>query len=257
MIALKGHIIYMIKKNHKIIPSMKHVFAVCTLCNEYVSGGHTSFNTKNNTKGVASFVYYNLLQNPKQKIKADLITVIERDYYREELDVIYKNQKKFHPELKNRNLYEQAIQLLYPNNTNHQKTIKDLDFNHLIKEDILFYQRDLKSKKSLIADCVYEKENYERTDEKTGKKYKNPLKAIHKANPLYQEFRLWQFIKRLKIVKKEDVVNEEIKINLDVTAQLLKSELKQELYSFLNDKENVTEKDILGFLNKKHKDDTE
>ncbi|MBW1619638.1 type II CRISPR RNA-guided endonuclease Cas9 [Empedobacter falsenii] len=214
----------------------------------------TSFNTKNNTKGVASFVYYNLLQNPKQKIKADLITVIERDYYREELDVIYKNQEQFHPELKNRELYEQAIQLLYPNNISHQKTIKELDFNHLIKEDILMYQRDLKSKKSLIADCVYEKENYERADEKTGKKYKNSLKAIHKANPLYQEFRLWQFIKRLKIIKKEDIINNEIKINLDVTSQLLTNELKEELYAFLNDKESVTEKDILGFLNKKYKD---
>jgi CRISPR-associated endonuclease Csn1 len=214
----------------------------------------TSFNTKNNTKGIASFVYYNLLQNPKQKIKADLITVIERDYYRDELDVIYKNQEQFHPELKNRNLYEKAIHLLYPNNTNHQKTIKELDFNYLLKDDILLYQRDLKSKKSLIADCVYEKENFERTDEKTGEKYKKSLKAIHKANPLYQEFRLWQFIKRLKIIKKEDIVSEQIKINLDVSSQLLTSELKEELYSFLNDKESVTEKDILGFLNKKYKD---
>lgn len=214
----------------------------------------TSFNTKNNTKGVASFVYYNLLQNPKQKIKADLITVIERDYYREELDIIYKNQEQFHPELKNRNLYEQAIQLLYPNNNSHQKTIKELDFNYLVKEDVLLYQRDLKSKKSLIADCVYEKENYERTDEKTGKKYKNPLKAIHKANPLYQEFRLWQFIKRLKIIKKEDIVNDEIKINVDVTNQLLTKQIKEELYAFLNDKESVIEKDILTFLSKKHKD---
>lgn len=214
----------------------------------------TSFNTKNNTKGVASFVYYNLLQNPKQKIKADLITVIERDYYREELDIIYKNQEQFHPELKNRKLYEQAIQLLYPNNNSHQKKIKELDFNYLIKEDILLYQRDLKSKKYLIADCIYEKENYERTDEKTGKKYKNPLKAIHKANPVYQEFRLWQFIKRLKIIKKEEIINTEIKINLDVTNQLLTKEIKEELYAFLNDKESVTEKDILTFLNKRYKD---
>lgn len=213
----------------------------------------TSFNTKNNTKGVASFVYYNLLQNPKQKIKGDLITVIEREYYREELDVIYKNQEKFHPELKNRNLYEQAINILYPNNISHRNTIKELDFNHLIKEDILLFQRDLKSKKSLIADCVYEKENFERTDEKTGKKYKNPLKAIHKANPLYQEFRLWQFIKRLKIIKREDLIDDEIKINLDVTTQLLTREIKEELYAYLNDRESITESDILGFLNKKNK----
>ncbi len=214
----------------------------------------TSFNIKNNTKGIASFVYYNLLQNPKQKVNGDLITVIERDYYRDELNEIYINQEKFHPELSNRVLYEQAIQLLYPNNNNHQKTIQELNFNYLIKEDILLYQRDLKSKKSLIADCVYEKENYERTDEKTGKKYKKPLKAIHKFNPLYQEFRLWQFIKRLKIIKKEEILNDEININVDVTTQLLTNQIKEELFTFLNDKESITEKDILTFVSKTHKD---
>lgn len=215
-----------------------------------------AFNTKNNTKGIASFVYYNLLQNPKQKIKADLITVIERDYYRDELDIIFKNQEKFHPELdrlKNRDLYDKAIQLLYPNNSNQQKAIKELDFNYLIKEDILLYQRELKSKKALIADCVYEKENFERVDNKTGKKYKKPLKAIHKANPLYQEFRIWQFIKKLKIIKKEDIINGEIKINIDVSDQFLTNKIKEELYTFLRDKESVTEKDILSFLHKIHK----
>lgn len=213
----------------------------------------TSFNAKNNTKGVASFVYYNLLQNPKQKIKGDLITVIEREYYREELDIIYKNQEKFHPELRkeNRAIYEQAIQLLYPNNVSHQKTIKELDFNHLISEDILMYQRDLKSKKSLIANCAYEKENYTRTDEKTGKTFQNALKAIHKSNPIYQEFRLWQFIKRLKVIKKIDSSGN---VNVDVSSQLLTNDIKEELYEFLNDKESVREKDLLGFINKKHKD---
>ncbi len=211
----------------------------------------TSFNAKHNTKGIASFVYYNLLQNPNQKIKGDLITVIEREYYREELDVIYRNQEKFHPELKNINLYEQAIQLLYTNNNSHQKTIKELDFNHLIKEDILMYQRDLKSKKSLIANCVYEKENFERKDEKTSKIFKNSLKAIHKANPIYQEFRLWQFVKRLKIIKKSDTSGN---VNVDVTSHLLSNEIKEELFDYLNDKEFATEKDILGFVNKKHKD---
>lgn len=214
----------------------------------------TSFNAKNKTLGVASFIYYNLLQNPKQKIKGDLVTVIERDYYEKELNRIYEHQKQFHPELNNRALYEQAIQLLYPNNSNHQRNIKELDFNYLIKDDILLYQRDLKSKKSLISDCAYEKENYERTDEKSGKKYKNPLKAIHKFNPLFQEFRLWQFVKRLKIIQKEFVKDEEIKINVDVTSDFLTPEIKVELFEYLNDKEFATEKNILDFLQKKNKD---
>jgi CRISPR-associated endonuclease Csn1 len=216
----------------------------------------TSFNTKNNTRGVASFIYYNLLKNPKKKIKGDLVTVIERDYYRDELDMIFKNQEKFHPELRkeSKDLYEQAIKLLYPSNINHQRDIRELNFNHLIKEDILLFQRDLKSKKSLIASCVYEKENFERTDQKSAKKFKMPLKAIHKFNPLYQEFRLWQFIKRLKIFQKEVVVDEQININVDVTRQLLTNSVKEDFYDYLNDREFVTEKDVLGFLNRKFKE---
>ena len=213
----------------------------------------TNFNVKNNTKGVASFIYYNLLQNPKQKIKGDLVTVIERDYYRDELDAIYKNQEKFHPELQNRELYEQAITLLYPNNLNHQKTIRELDFNYLIKEDVLLYQRDLKSKKSLIADCVYESRSYK--DTTTGEYITTPLKAIHKYNPLYQEYRLWQFIKRLKVIKQKDVINDEIRINIDVTNQYIKdTEIKEKLFEYLNDKDYVTEKNIINFISKAYND---
>lgn len=215
----------------------------------------TSFNAKNNTVGVASFVYYNLLQNPKQKIKGDLVTVIERDYYREELDRIFKNQEKFHPELKNRTLYEQAIKLLYPNNISHQKTIKEFDFNYLIKEDILMYQRDLKSKKSLIADCAYEIRKYK--DVENQKFVDVPIKAIHKFNPLFQEFRLWQFIKRLKIIKKQDFIDDEIRLNIDVTGQFLCTvEIKEKLFEYLNDKDFVTEKNILDFLSKAYNDKT-
>ncbi|MDR1896504.1 MAG: hypothetical protein LBR10_06920 [Prevotellaceae bacterium] len=212
-----------------------------------------SFNTKHGTKGVAPFIYYNLLQNPIRKIKGDLVTVIERNFYQEELDAIYEKQKQYHPELKNRELYQQAIELLYPNNENHRKTIASLDFEDLIGGDILFYQRELKSKKSLIADCEYEKENYERIDPKTGQKYKKPLKAIHKFNPLYQEFRLWQFIKRLKIIKLEEIVNGEILLNQDVTKQLLTNDIKEKLFEVLNNKGSITQKQLLEQLGKLRK----
>lgn len=211
-----------------------------------------SFNTKNGTIGVAPFIYYNLLQNPNQKIKNGLVTVIERKFYEEELEAIYNSQEKYHPELKNRDLYKQAIELLYPNNENHRKVLSNLEFKELIGADILFYQRDLKSKKSLISDCEYETENHVFIDTKTGREYKRPLKAIHKSNPLYQEFRLWQFIKRLKIYKLEETVNGEILLNQDVSPQLLTFKIKEELFDFLNNKENITQTQLLKHLGKLH-----
>ncbi|MDR2122075.1 MAG: hypothetical protein LBP34_03025 [Flavobacteriaceae bacterium] len=215
-----------------------------------------AFNTEHGTIGLAPFIYHNLLQNPNQKIKADLVTVIERDFYEEELKAIYESQEKFHPELKNKELYKQAIELLYPNNGAHRSTLANLSFKDLIGVDILFYQRDLKSKKALIADCEYEEENFEQVNLKTGKKYKKALKAIHTANPLYQEFRLWQIIKNLKIIKLEDITNDEIVLNQDVSKTLLSPEIKEKVFEFLNNKKEVTQSQLLKKLSEFHNDKT-
>lgn len=215
----------------------------------------SSFNTKNKTVGVASYIYSELLKNPNQKIKRDLITVIERKYYREELENIFGCQKQFHSELSNVERYLKAINLLYPNNKNHRNILESylnsdevLPFSKLITDDVILYQRDLKSKKSLIANCVYEKENYTKIDRKTGNEYQDYLKGIHKANPLYQEFRIWQFIKRLKIIQLERNVNNEILINQDVSETILKNGVKEKLFEYLNNREFITQSVLLKHL---------
>jgi CRISPR-associated endonuclease Csn1 len=215
----------------------------------------SSFNTKNKTVGVASYIYNELLKNPNQKIKGDLITVIERKYYREELEKIFDCQKQFHNELENKELYQKAIHLLYPNNENHRKKLENysysdkiLPFSKLITDDVILYQRDLKSKKSLITNCVYEKQNFSKIDKKTEKEYKEPLKAIHKANPLYQEFRIWQFIKRLKIIQLEGNLNNEVIINQDVSDTKLTKKVKITLFEYLNNRESVTQKQLFAHL---------
>jgi len=215
----------------------------------------SSFNTKNKTVGVASYVYNELLKNPEQKIKGDLITVIERKYYREELEKIIECQKEFHSELEDVELYKKAINLLYPHNDNHRKKLETylgsdnvLPFSKLISDDIILYQRDLKSKKSLITDCVYEKENYKKIDKKSGKEFQEPLKAIHKANPLYQEFRIWQFIKRLKIFQLETTEDEIVLLNQDVSKSIFTNEVKEKLFEFLNNREHITQSVLLKHL---------
>ncbi len=215
----------------------------------------SSFNTKNNTVGVASYIYNSLLDNPNQKIKGDLITVIERKYYREELEQIFDCQKEFHSELEDKELYLKAIHLLYPNNENHRKLLekysntKDiLPFSKLITDDVILYQRDLKSKKSLISNCAYEKQNFSKIDKKTNKEFREPLKAIHKANPIYQEFRIWQFIKRLKVIELEGILNDEVIINQDVSDAILTKEVKINLFEYLNNRESVTQKQLFAHL---------
>lgn len=212
-----------------------------------------SYTTKHEKTGVSSFIYSELLKNPKIKLKGSggLVTVIDREIYREELKRIIETQQKYHPnELDNPKLFKKAVQLLYPKNENRQQILQKTEINHLITEDILLYQRDLKSKKSEIANCRYEWSReimaFNKVKDKNEKK-KIYLKAIHKSNPYYQEFRVWDLIKRIKILKINDTNNQgELIKNIDVTEEKIKS--KESLFEYLNDKANINEYELLKFL---------
>lgn len=121
-----------------------------------------------NTSGkkVGTYIYDTLLQAPDQKIRGKLIRTIERKYYKEELYQILTTQEKFHPELQDKNLLQACIEDLYPSNEAHRNTISKYSMSKLLVEDVIFYQRPLKSKKSLISDCPYEEHTY--VDKETG-----------------------------------------------------------------------------------------
>lgn len=204
-----------------------------------------AFNSDNRTLGVSTYIYDSILRNPAQKIKAGLVESIERDYYKQEFRAIINCQKQYHPELRDEQNYINALKLLYPNNEIHRNTLADKDFSHLLGDDIIFYQRDLKSKKSFIADCKYEYVKY-RKDGVENKKY---LKCIPISNPLFQEFRLWKFIKNLRIFQK-DTENEqgEKLVNLDVTDNKLTMTAKERLFENLNNKKEISQSALLRLI---------
>lgn len=215
------------------------------------------YNANHKTVGVGSYIYDSLLENPTQKLKGNrgLINTIERNFYKKELDAILSKQKEFeiHSALKDVERYQKALSILYPHNENRINTLQNSDFQKLLCDDVIFYQRDLKTKKSLIADCLYETENYEKVDKK-GNKYKQPLKAVHKSNPYYQEFRLWQFIKRLKIIQLEVESNGNLLLNQDVTGEILTIDKKEALFKFLNNRKEITQGALLKHLKLKPED---
>lgn len=187
-------------------------------------------------KTVGAYIYDTLLQNPKQKINGKLVKTIERKFYKDELKQILNKQKQFHAELQNEDIYNDAVRELYQNNEAHQMNLSKKDFVHLLMEDIIFYQRPLKSKKSSISNCTLEYKQYK---DKDGIEKVAYLKAIPKSNPLYQEFRLWQWIYNLHIFKQDDDKNA-------VTAQFLASvEDYESLFGFLNSKKEVDQKALL------------
>ena len=195
-------------------------------------------------KTVGAYIYDTLLQMPKQKIRGKLVRTIERKYYKEELRQILEKQKEFHPELQDRALYEACLVELYPQNEAHRNLISNRDLVYLFVDDILFYQRPLKSKKSLIADCPYEEHTH--TDKDTGEVRHFGIKCIAKSHPLFQEFRLWQFLSYLRIYQKEKNVDGKSCFNVDVTSEFLKNENDYaDLFDWLNRQKSIKQDSFL------------
>lgn len=187
-------------------------------------------------KTVGEFIYDSILANPNQKIIGKLVRTIERKFYKNELRQILEKQKEFHAELRDDKLYAACCEELYPSNEAYRSSIANRDFTYLFLDDIIFYQRPLKSKKSLIANCPYEEWSY--VDKETGELKHSPIKCIAKSNPLFQEFRLWQFVQNLRIYEREN--------DTEVTNEYLKSEEDYvKLFDWLNDKNSIKQDTLL------------
>ena len=198
-------------------------------------------------KMVGTYIYDTLLKTPNQKIHGKLIRTIDRKYYKDELYQILKKQKDFHPEFQDRKLYEDCINELYAQNDAHRNLIRERDLVYLLTDDILFYQRPLKSKKSLIANCSYE--SYTTINKVTGEERTFSPKCIAKSHPLFQEFRLWQFLSDLRIYQKQKIIAGKLSLDVDVTSEFLKDENDYtNLFDWLNQQKNIKQDTLLKYL---------
>lgn len=212
----------------------------------------TEKDIENSNTTVGCFIYDKLLQKPDQKIIGKLVRTVERKFYKDELIQILNTQQEFIPELKDSKLYKRCIEELYASNEAHRNNIAKPDFVNLFVNDILFYQRPLKSKKSLIDNCPYEYHS-----DKDGNIY--PIKCVAKSNPLFQEFRLWQFVQNLRLYQRERIVNNgqldlfsnapkgKLQTDVDVTKEFLKNEDDYvKLFEWLNDRNSIKQDTLLN-----------
>lgn len=189
-------------------------------------------------KTVGEYIYDNILLNPDIKVIGKLVRTVERKFYRSELKRILKAQSAFHPEFSDDGLYQSCIELLYPNNEAYRNSIAAKGFVSLLADDIIFYQRPLKSQKHLICNCPYESRKY--IDCQTGEIRMSHVKCISKSNPIFQEFRIWQFLSNLKIYANDGS-------NKDVTSQYLETaDDWARLYAWLDDRKEVDQTTLLS-----------
>lgn len=192
---------------------------------------------------VGAYIFDTLLKDPTQKIKGKLVRTIERKFYKDELKQILQKQIELQPKLFTDELYNECTRELYRINEAHRLQLEKRDFLHLFLNDIIFYQRPLKSQKSSIGNCSLEYKTYV---DKEGIEQTVYLKSIPKSNPYYQEFRVWQWLYNLKIYAKDD--------DNDVTVRFIREiEDIENLFEFLMTKKEVDHKDILKYFFKDKK----
>lgn len=197
----------------------------------------TESDIEHSGKTVGEFIFDSIIADPTVKITGKLVRTVERKYYRHELRHIVNRQIEFHPELADSDLYEKCISDLYKNNEAYRNSIASKGFEYLLIDDILFYQRPLKSKKHLIGNCPYEFRKY--INEKNGETVKEPLKCIAKSHPLFQEFRIWQFISNLRIYSNDGLQE-------DLTSVFLPdNDAKAELFNWLNDRKEIDQDSLI------------
>lgn len=68
-----------------------------------------------------------------------------------------------------------------------------------IRDNIIFYQRPLKSKKAMLDICTFERRQVEVTEDGKTRSKTVGLKVCPKSSPLFQEFKIWQILNNLQV----------------------------------------------------------
>ena len=184
---------------------------------EYVSEIKNRYEKLKETgKTIGQFFYENLLNDRFYRIKNQ---VFPREAYIEEYDRIMAVQKNFYPE-----------------------TLTD-DFIDKVKNEIIYYQRPLKSQKKLVSLCEFEKKTILIDDGKGGKTEaeKGP-RVAHRSSPLFQICRIWENINNIKI---KDKYGKDL---------IIPHDKKLEIFNYLDNNEKLRFSDLLKILNLKSND---
>ena len=211
---------------------------------------------ENSGKQVGEYFFDELVNDKNYKIRQQ---TVKRKRYQDEFKAIWEKQSQddCHPELKDKSKLFEISQALYPTQTkagsSKSKEILSNDLYRVIANDIIYYQRELKSQKSLISGCQYEKLDIERN----GEKIKIGVKVAPRTSPEFQEFRIWQTLHNIKIYEREQSVDGHLRIDVDVTGLYVNNdpkgfEVKEKLFELFDSNGEVDEKKVFKSINETH-----
>ncbi|ATA74500.1 type II CRISPR RNA-guided endonuclease Cas9 [Capnocytophaga sp. H2931] len=183
-----------------------------------------------NNETVGEYLWKQIAANPHTSLKNQ---VFYRQDYLDEFERIWNTQAQFYPQILTESL---------------KKELRDV---------VIFYQRKLKSQKSLVSFCEFENKEIEiKKEDGTSTKKVIGLKVAPKSSPLFQEFKIWQNLNNVLIRKKGSKTKKVAKNQQAVLFEEEKTifeldlEAKQALFNELNLKGNLKADyclEILGY----------
>ena len=180
--------------------------------------------------------------------------IVDRSFYQNEFKKIWETQSRWYQkEFTDKTKITEIADNFYTHNKEKNKELKAKDLFHLFFNDIIYYQRGLKSQKGLLANCQFESKSYKT---KSGESKTAGVQVTSKSNPCFQEFRIWQTIHNLKVIQKEEIINGKLKINIDVSDSYINTENKEKIYELFDNSAEVSHDSILRLFGFK-KDRTE
>jgi CRISPR-associated endonuclease Csn1 len=173
---------------------------------EYVAEVKTRHeNIKELNLTIGQYFFNHLKANEYFRVKEN---VFPREAYIDEFITICHTQQQYHPELTDKLINK-------------------------IRDEIIYYQRPLKSQKGLVSVCEFE--GFWTT--KDGKEYFAGPKVAPKSSPLFQLAKLWENINNINISSRNGE-----KISLT-------PEQKRVIFDHLDNNEKLTQTDLMKILN--------
>jgi CRISPR subtype II RNA-guided endonuclease Cas9/Csn1 len=188
---------------------------------------------------ISQLIIRDLKRNKWTKVRN---RVFLRNRYQLEFDAIWEAQSRFHSILNNcpKEKIEKIVSYIFPGKSQTQEKLRqegiEKGLKYIIKEQIIYFQRPLKSQSDLINKCQFEKNE----------------QVLANSHPIFQEFRCWKQINNLYITSKKEVFNEKKKKNVfQYSNRFLSNIQKQELFNKLQTQKQLGFAEVAKIVNLK------
>lgn len=187
---------------------------------------------------ISELLFDVLKENKWAKIRNN---VILRSRYESEFEAVWNEQTKYYPFLESleNDKLQKILEFIFPGQKESQEKLRqkglEKGLKYVIKNQVVFYQRELKDQSDLISNCRFEPTE----------------KVVARSHPVFQEYKIWEQINKLVInTKMENGVNRKGEIRYEYIDRPIPTALKEWLYEELQSKKEISFGPILTKLKK-------